>query len=284
MLAVVVVHERDIEQVEAWSQLQAALHVDAARTDGLRLVHVLVYDNSRTPRAKAAGAVAHCSYVQNPQNGGTAAAYVSAANLAQQLGLNWLLLLDHDTRLPSRFFEQASVAVEDAGLTHPAAALLPWVYHGDRVVSPARITWTGSVRPLNPRVAVSDGSPLTGIASGSLIEVTAWRAIEPLPPGLWLDYVDHWTFARLRALGRRIVVFDAKLEHDLSIATPSSVGRGRMQSILDGERSFVGVLPWPARVLHPLRLALRLGRQVFKYPRGALDLLSWMLWRRGNDT
>lgn len=273
VIAVVVVYERDLEHTKPWAQLRTML--TSAERSGLRLQHILIYDNSARPRITPP-AIQGCSYVHDPDNGGTAAAYALASRLAQDFRFGWLLLMDHDTLLPENFFERASEAL--AAQAERPGALLPWVVHDNRPVSPARMTWAGSIRPLDRKRNVPAGD-LTGIASGSLIDTTTMQAVGEFPPTLWLDYVDHWIFARVNALGRKVIVFNALVDHDLSIFGPTSLSRARLHTILEGERVFVRSLPWYARAFQPFRFAQRLLRYAIRQPRTAVNMLVWIFSR-----
>ena len=128
ILAVVVVYERALDEVEAWPALRSLLGHGSSET-GPQLEHLLIYDNTALPRAKPAASVARCTYMHNPNNGGTAAAYAHATRLAIDLGLPWLLLLDHDTLLPTNFLAAAAGDFEAAARQPTIAALVPMVRH-----------------------------------------------------------------------------------------------------------------------------------------------------------
>jgi GT2 family glycosyltransferase len=256
VLAVVVVYGRGLQQVEAWPALTAALQEPLEHDAGLNLQRVLVFDNSPTNRTAEAATVDRCEQKHDPGNGGTAAAYAHAASVARQHRLPWLLLLDHDTRLPADFLRRAQTALAESGRP-VASAVLPWIYHGDQVISPARIDGMGSIRPLSRGTPVPAGAMLTGISSGSLIRLDAWLAIAPPPTALWLDYVDHWIFTRLQRIGSTIAISQASLTHDLSVSSPRTLSLDRLRNILEGEAAWVAELSWPARFAYPLRLCAR---------------------------
>lgn len=267
VLAVLVVFKRTLEEVPAWRTLQAALA--APRPGGeqsLHLRHVLIYDNSPAARAQPPRCGEQdVSCFHDAQNGGTARAYMLGAQMATQRRTEWLLLLDHDTELPDDFFFHASAALASwAG--PPAAMLLPWIHDGTAAVSPATVSVFGSIRPLSPGTSGQTHRPLTGIASGSLVRTSALVTLLPLPPALWLDYVDHWLCAQLRARGRPLLVFDAQLHHELSINDMERVTPERLRSILAGEAVFVGALPWLARAAHPFRLLWRALSYLIQQP------------------
>lgn len=277
VLAVLVVYERNLEEVKPWSQLCKLLNSNKA--DGLSLCHVLIYDNSAQPRAKPS-LLESCSYVHNPKNEGTASAYACGMHLAQDLGLGWLLLLDHDTTLPEGFFSIASDALNQAG-TRPAA-LLPWVVHAERSVSPAYITWSGGFKPVSRHAGLKLGKCLTGISSASFVDVKSFQEIGPIPKQLWLDYVDHWIFSRFNSMNKSISVFNAVVEHELSIYEPAAVNRARLFNIMDAEHFFIASLPWSAQFFYPLRIFLRLVRQTLSNPAGAWNVVAWIFNTRKN--
>lgn len=271
VIAVLVVYERNLGEVKPWKRLLELLNSN--RGNGLNLCHILVYDNSAKSRAKPP-LLPNCSYVHNPKNEGTAAAYACAVQLAQDLKLGWLLLLDHDTQLPPDFFALASDALGTKGIR--PAALLPWVVHAERAVSPARITWNGSFKPITRHSGLLPHQHLTGIASASFIDASSFQEIGPIPKSLWLDYVDHWIFSRFNAMEKKIVVFDAVVQHELSIYESSTVSRSRLFNILDAEKFFITSLSWHVRLIYPLRIGLRIIRQILSHPDGALNMLAWL--------
>jgi hypothetical protein len=274
VLAVLVVYERELPQVIAWPWLVAALNSkDCA---GFKLEHVLLYDNSWNSKVQVAADNSSCSYVHDRSNGGTAAAYQRAVDVALEKGIEWLLLVDQDTDLPQDFLDAAAARFAALASERPGA-LVPWVIDREEVVSPARVTLFGSFRPIRRGGAVGHIPSLTAVASGSLLRVAALRQVLPLPRELWLDYVDHWIFAQLNLRGSLVAVFEAELRHTLSIMTPTQLSRRRLNSILNGEAYFHAVLGPVARLAYPLRLLLRVVRYAWISPKLAIDVIKWMV-------
>lgn len=271
-LAVVVVYERDLDAVEAWPVLRTEVEAGAGARSWLE--HVLIYDNSTDARARPPAGMVRCSYVHDSRNGGTAAAYLCAADLAESLRCDWLLLLDHDTRMTAHYLAQARLAIT-AHSADATVALLPWVFDGEKVVSPARVTWAGTIRPLLRNRPTKRDWRLTGIASGLVVRTRAMRFLRPILRESWLDFVDHRMFATLRKNGFAIAAFDAELEHDLSVFRPAELSDKRLRSILRGEALFVRDLPLPARMLYPVRLLARALRFSWVQPRHAATVLAY---------
>ena len=197
--------------------------------------------------------------------------------MAQEAGIDWLLLLDHDTLLPVGFLEAASLALNHANSR--VGALVPWVYHGACVVSPAKVSQIGTIVPLqyqNQQPLVSD---LTAISSGALLYVPMLVKKLPFPNGLWLDYVDHWIFSQIHACGWQIMVFDTSLQHDLSVFAIESLSLARLTSILNGEAAFLRTLSSRARFVYPFRIALRVFRYLLVKPTLAIHTIKWIINR-----
>jgi hypothetical protein len=274
VMAVLVVYERDLEQVAPWQTLRDWLDgpFEGAR---IRLKHLLIYDNSRLPRAQPPVSVSGCEYLHDTRNGGTAAAYQAAITSAAARDLEWLLLLDHDTVLPPDFLDRSGLDSLSPSGAEPAA-VVPWVRHGrGTIVSPSRVTRLGTVRALSPNRMPRTSEHLTAISSGCLLHVPTLRTLLPFPPSLWLDYVDHWLFAQLHRRGLDIRISNQELQHDLSVATPGTLSPVRLVSILQAEVEFTHSLGLLARCCYPLRLGRRVVILAWHNPRLARTAVGW---------
>jgi len=272
VLAVLVVYRRTLAQLEPWQALRQAMEgVPAGGT--LQVRQVLIYDNSPSRMVESDSLPEGVRYYHDPTNGGTARAYAKATALAASESVEWVLLLDQDTRLPPDFFATAGTALSQT-LGRLPGALLPKVAHGAAVISPSLLTPWGSTRPLASSKGYVASGLITGISSGAFVRTDALKAVGEFPSDLWLDYVDHWLFSRLRARGEQILPFSAVVQHDLSIARPHCVDTNRFRSILDGEAIFVATLPAFARRMYRLRLFMRAVRLASTAPRHSAEILS----------
>jgi hypothetical protein len=282
LLVVLVVYERDLDQVAAWPQLQQWLSNQSAR-ESIAATHILIYDNSALPRARPIPALSDCSYEHDPENGGTARAYCRAVAMAAARNVDWLLLLDHDTILPDEFLGAARAAIASAAGPPAVQGFVPWVLHGqDVAVSPSVVTRFGSLRAVRPERGIRPAEQITAIASGSVLNTAALAKILPLPAGLWLDYVDHWIFAQFRRRGYRVAVLEVTIHHDLSISGPTRLTPARLLSMLRGEATYYGLLGSCARLVRPLRIAWRLMQMTVTNPRLARVGWSWLLGSGGS--
>lgn len=88
ILYVVVLFRQKLEECNAWRTLLKEER------------DVYVQDNSPEPMAHQARLPEGWRYVHRPDNPGLSAAYNSAAGYAREAGIEWLMLVDQDTRFP----------------------------------------------------------------------------------------------------------------------------------------------------------------------------------------
>ena len=277
VLAVLVLYEKNINEAESLIILKN-LQKSESR-EGFFLTHILIYDNSKNNQTlDKIYQTADFTYIHNPHNGGTAAAYSYAFELAQEVGASWLLLLDQDTKIPSSHLVAATnkLCVTQGG---EVAALVPYVKHGDKLISPAILNKYGSI---TPSACISNKKSfviVTAVSSGVLIRVKLINDIGPFPKGLWLDYVDHWIFLRLSRLNRKVINFESTINHHLSVESPSGLSSWRTESILNGEQIFYSELGGVAKSVHYLRIAGRILKYGLYNPRLIPTLLKWIASR-----
>lgn len=247
ILAVLVLFKRRSDQAASWPVLRELVNSPKGPLHGC-----LVYDNSPDEAGEAPSLPQGFTLLKNPNNGGTARAYEAAVATSRALNCDWLLLLDQDTVLPKNYLDRLTDVAQARPLTD---AVVPRVWHGVELISPAVVTRIGSIRP-SSRPSERHGT-LTAISSGALIRTDVLAAIVPLPEHFWLDYVDHWIFLRLSQMKRKVEVADVDLVHDLSIKSPGSLSELRLKSVLSAEKKWYANLSPLARALLPLRVLLR---------------------------
>ena len=180
--------------------------------------HVIVVDNSATPEDRERLTQAFgdnqksFTLLFNERNLGIAAALNRGVRYAQELGAEWVLTMDQDSRITN-----GMVATMFAGYD-----TLPEDYRL-RVASLAPLLTAFSSLPAQP---ASDTHCLTckeiptAITSGNLIKIDAWRAIGGYSDKLFIDYVDHDFCFRLRRAGWVILECQgATLIHKIGNAT-----------------------------------------------------------------
>jgi glycosyltransferase involved in cell wall biosynthesis len=274
VLAVLVLYEKEIEEAESFSTLVSL--VKDSLNDRLVLQRILIYDNSKQKHNfKLSNGVSSVTYFHNPLNGGTAGAYSYAFELAKEVGASWLLLLDHDTAIPLKHLALAADELNKIQNSN-VAALLPCVKHGDAVVSPALLNRYGTVVPTEDIKNKKNNDIVTAISSGTFINVSGLKEIMPFPKELWLDYVDHWIFLRFSLAKWKVISFNAKINHHLSIEEPSELSAHRIISILNGEKVFLSLMGGTAKKIYYLRIAYRVFKYLRTNPSLVMPMLRWL--------
>jgi len=282
-IAVVVVYQRSWRQVHAGEWLESSL-TNAPAPDGScilpRLGRLLVYDNSAESLGRPAATLPNCDYVHDASNGGTRAAFTRGLELAQRSGLAWVILLDHDTTLSARYFNEldqkfAQLASQSRSAAPPVGLLFPRVVGDSDVLSPAILDRWGTVTPVDLEHDRAITGTLTAVASGTAVRADALAAAGPIPPGLWLDYLDHWLFRKVQQLGYRAECLTSILRHELSIRSAAPLSLARLSNILRAEQLFMSTLGVGARAAYPARLLVRATRMLSRDRRAA-----WLILRQ----
>jgi len=235
VLCVVVLYKMRPSQSMAVRSLQCAL---SDCPPGQKSFSVLLYDN--TPVGSGPGPLPEdMMYESAGQNGGLAAAYNRAMDLAGLHGCSWLLLLDQDTAVPPDFIESTWAQMTKHDSNASVAAVVPMVQSGGVAVSPKRVGFFGLGALRRPGFGIQE-CEVMAINSGTLIRCDFVRSIGGFNRAYWLDFLDHWLFRQIYAAGRKVVVSECKLEHKLSVQDyRQNVSVARYRSILAGEAGFM---------------------------------------------
>lgn len=277
VIAVVVLYGKVIEQVESLKTLLYELDHGEGRY--LCLKHILIYDNSKEPcNLQTLKPSEKLTYIHNQLNGGTVAAYNYAFDLAVNKNYRWVLLLDQDSILPFDYFNRAASKLKEEQIGK-IAALIPYVKHGEHLISPAFLTKYGSVIPFTSITKNDKQNRLTAVASGAFLLTESIKDFTPFPDGFWLDYVDHWIFMRLNIHEWRIEIFKSIIRHNLSVNSISELNATRLESILNGEKLFFSYLSLQARFIYFFRILKRLWKYSFNNRKLIIPMLHWVFKR-----
>ena len=157
-------------------------------------------------------------YFASPTNIGLADAYNLAASKAESEGFEWLLTLDQDTDLPADFISKMTYVAETCSTRPEIAAIVPHIRAGDRDVSP---NWFGA--NMRPRWFPLDYSGVPdqtvyAFNSGSMVRVSALKAIGGYSRMFWLDYCDAYIFRQIEKQHWKVFVAGTvHLQHDFSL-------------------------------------------------------------------
>jgi GT2 family glycosyltransferase len=221
---------------------------------------IAIYDNSRLSQLNSGAANPPFEYRHDPDNGGIAAAYNWALDLAASRRSRWLLLLDQDSVLPSTFLHATMLQAKKYEEDPEVVAIVPVVRSGGRNVSPKRVGFFG-LRPLPESTSGSQQAEIMAINSGAAVRCDFLRSIGGFNGAYWLDYLDHWLFRQIYAAGKKVAVSECVLEHQLSVQQyRSSITATRYENILNSEAAFVTT--YKPKLQLPFYLARLLFRSV----------------------
>jgi rhamnosyltransferase len=189
--------------------------VDALVALSPQVKELVVYDN--TPGGtiwddtRRLGALSNLRWLGDGQNRGIAFALNRALDVAAELGVEWVISFDQDTRVQGDYVAKMLEGAS-AGPGGPAPAMVVPGLPGDGL---------GTGRGEVPRA----------ITSGALSNVAALAAVGGYWEELFIDYVDFELCIRLRRAGHRIVrLGDIRLQHCIGSPTFRNVAGLRVTS------------------------------------------------------
>jgi GT2 family glycosyltransferase len=261
--------------------VQGLVRAAAEHPACLHCCEILLWDNSREPLADCALPFAF-TYHHAPQNEGVSGAYNGARRMAEQRGCEWLLLLDDDTSVTAEFLCGMTPYARQQ-LSPRIAAVVPFLYAGDRQLSPQLWRFAGH-RPL-PRPAQSraESRAMFAANSGTLLRAAALAAVGGYSTRFWLDYSDIELFYRLHRAGFQVrIAPELRLQHEIAMLDyDARMTPARYAIYLAAEGDFLDLYRGPTeRALHLLRLGARALRQR-RYRSLAFSRMTLVtLWRR----
>lgn len=212
--SVVVLYRSTFDQSKTLRSLMAVKDRNPALCERMGL---LVYDNSPTEQLNTfdGNGFGRFTYLHDPRNSGLAAAYNFGLEQARQSGTDWLLLLDQDTELQDDYVQSLFAAIESSPQAS-VCALIPKLMRGGTVLSPQRVGRFNN-RSVAPEYTGISSDRLTALNSAACLRVRAVEEIGGFPREYWLDFLDHAVFHRLQETGGKVLVFDAVIQHQLSL-------------------------------------------------------------------
>lgn len=260
------------------SSLQTLLQSFSFADSSKVSLSVLLVDNSPSSSSISESPLPKdVEYLACPANLGLANAYNRAIERAKETGVQWIITLDQDSKLPESFV--SSMANHAARLRHDpsVAAILPHVVAGDDFLSPFHLrlnalpTWfePGSVCTLSQQVYF--------INSAAMLRVDALEQAGGYDPWFWLDGSDTAIARRLQKLGKRaFVAGDVVVRHELSMKNMQKLlSPWRYRHILLAESALWDAEMGPlAGLERTARLAVRWLQQVLRKDDAALKNLT----------
>jgi GT2 family glycosyltransferase len=231
---------------------------------------VLIWDNSPTPLQNPQP-LSSFLYKHSPENVGVSGAYNRAMKIAEDIGCQWLLLLDQDTDIPTDFLPRALKLACRFSHQPAIAAVVPFLMEGDRVLSPLKVVFK-RFKPLHqPFEGIYPGQ-VTAANSGALIRISALQEIGGFREDFWLDFSDVVVFHLLHQHGKQVYIAgDLLLKHKITVIDfENSVSPQRYASMIAAEGAYWDTYGTAAeRAFHALRILDRALRHKRRFHNSA---------------
>jgi GT2 family glycosyltransferase len=279
MLIVAVRYRIFLEDSQTFASLSKAFR---SHPDLLAWTGVLIWDNgpSALPEVQLPFPF---EYRYTGRNLGVSAAYNCALAFAEEKGCPWLLLLDQDTTLPEDFLSHMLEYARFHQANSRIAAVAPFLICDSQPVSPAIIR-VDHAQPLPLSFSGEHERPAYAANSGTLVRVSALRAVGGYDEDFWLDFSDITLFHRLYLHGMRLYVAgDLHLHHSLSTNNyDGAMSPERYRNAIAAEGAYWDLYRCRRdNFALTARLLLRAFKQWMVYRNKEFSRITWrQFWRR----
>lgn len=196
-LIVLVLYKQKLQETASYKSLMAAWPSSSS-------MKLLVYDNS--PEAQFIDApLDHplLQYIHDPSNPGVGKAYNVAANIAQEEGYRWLMLMDQDSTFPANIFDAYTGSIQ----AFPQVLIFgPCLFDHRGLLSPFGRGKTSGRRLGKVSPGLHSLADIAIINSGLLIDVRAFHQSRGYDERLSLDFSDINFLSRFSKISTDLVV------------------------------------------------------------------------------
>lgn len=178
----------------------------------LKNVDILIYDNSPSPQKVNS----NYRYIHDSSNPGVSRAYNVGHQIAQQIGSEFLLLLDHDTVFSNEILDEYRLLASKYKEKYVYA---PIVVGSDKIYSPYLEKGIRNIPNAIDSFRYKELYSLNNqslINSGLMIPVKIFSDIGGFNEKIKLDFSDIYFMDKYRERHNDIVLVNKKLEHSLS--------------------------------------------------------------------
>lgn len=192
---------------------------------------VLIFDNSESS-TRPEGLDKRFVYHHSKANVGLAKAYNYALKNIEYRS-EWLITFDQDTLITVDYLTEL---VKHHDISSDIVLLAPLVKDQNQQISPV---FGDSLRPLHkdlPKKNRLYSQMIMVINSGATIRVSFMREIGGYNLDFPLDYLDHWLCWKIFKEQKKIFIFSATLQHELSVLNyADQMNISRYKSIMHAE-------------------------------------------------
>ncbi len=276
ILAVVIRYETPLADSPTVASLARAFAETPAL---LGSVQVLVWDNGPEPDDPS-GLPFPVLYRHAAANAGIAGACNGALAVAEQRGIPWLLPLDQDTTLPPAFLTGMLANADALASRERIAAIVPDVFVGRHRMSPWRVLFNRHEPYPEGEAGIAPGEP-AAVNSGSLLRVSALRAIGGYSEAFWLDYSDWYVYHQFFRKGLEVWrAAEVRVEHSMTVMDYDNLmSEWRYRNFLVAESAFNDLYKGRREnAVQTLRLLVRGLRQRQRFRNPLFSRLTWRHW------
>jgi glycosyltransferase involved in cell wall biosynthesis len=265
---VLVLYKTGLAESKTMRSLAAAIKSDA---------NLLVYDNGPARQYDAEifkfGQLT-IHYYHDPSNPGLSAAYNFALKLATEAQKQWIMLLDQDTGFNSGYIGEVE-RLDAKKLSGNIVAVLPNVVtvQSQRIISPCVVGLGAVTRPARLGAGVV-GTKISGINSGTILNVSYLRSIGGFSQDYSLDMLDHWYFRKIFLDKKSVYLMNSVIHQDLSVAGgfEKNISLGRYKQLVAAEVAYIKDESLLSRLIFKLRLLARGVKQMRYVDKGYCKL------------
>lgn len=248
---VLVLYGHTLAESRAFNSFMRYRHLLSAHT------FLLIYNNSPEIKVEPAHDGSYDIF-NSTQNDMLAKAYNMALEYAGKNRCRWLMPLDQDTELSSKFLSELNAALSNK-TTDSVAAILPIFMRDGVRLSPVfyhpALSSHWCRKPVSPGL---NHACISAFNSCATIAIKAIKAIGGFPEEYPLDDLDMCYLYRFYRLGYTFLIIDAGLNQDLSILDyKKHMTAKRYNMILDADLRFAREIGMTAVIMWKLRMVLR---------------------------
>ena len=211
IFVVIVVYKHDLKDCVSLNTLNnALLNLSETKLD------VMIYDNSPYPQDYthlnlSSNMLLH--YIHDSENPGVSRAYNVGARFCEKLNKEWLLILDHDTNLPS---DSLNIYANSVINNKNIKLFSPILMRDNIIISPSKFKHFRGYTHTNLISGVCNFTLYKPINSGLLINLQLFEKVGGYNENFKLDYSDFDFISRVENYIQKYYIIDLQIQHQLS--------------------------------------------------------------------
>lgn len=229
-------------------------------------INLLVYDNSPIKQYENQNfeyGKFKVQYQHDELNLGLSTAYNFALECASTTNKTWLLLLDQDTTFTKEYVLDLSI-LNFEKISNDVVAVIPKVISSgkEHMISPCEILIGGVCKPISATGLID--KPISGINSGSVLNVSYFKSIGGFDLQYSLDMLDHWYFRKIYRDKKKVQLMNSTIYQDLSVFGnfEANISYERYIQMLTAEKRFISEDKFFSKFVFKVRLFFRLIKQI----------------------